>query len=201
LIFPVAASCAPGMLIVSVSPPFETVPPVSPKVPKFTIDPVMKFVPVSVSVTGCPKMPFVGEIDVNVGTGFGALEIVNAKLAVVPPPGAALVTVTFAVPTAVMSVAKIAAVSCVALTNVVVREFPLNFTCDPFTYPVPFTVKVNAAPPAVAPFGLRDVIVGTGLFTVKVAPADVPPPGVAFVTVTDGVPAVAMSPAVIAAVS
>jgi xanthosine utilization system XapX-like protein len=200
LIFPVAASCAPGIVIVSVFPPFETVPPVSPNAPKFTIDPVMKFVPVSVKFTGCPRIPFVGEIEVSVGTGLGALEIVNAKLAVVPPPGAAFVTVTFAVPTEAISLAKIAAVNCVVLTNVVVRAFPLNFTCDPLTYPVPFTVKVNAAPPTVAPLGLSDVIVGTGLFTVNVDPADVPPPGAGFVTVTEGMPATAMSAAVIAAV-
>jgi hypothetical protein len=58
---------------------------------------------------------------------------------------------------------------------------------------VPFTVRVNAAPPAVALEGESEVALGFGLLMVKVSPLDAPPPGVGFTTVTDGVPAVAMS--------
>jgi hypothetical protein len=65
----------------------------------------------------------------------------------------------------------------------------------------PFTVKVNAVPPAKALVGDSEVIVGNGLFTVNGELADVPPPGAGFVTVTLSVPAVAISPTVIAAVS
>ena len=47
---------------------------------------------------------------------------------------------------------------------------------------------MNRAPPAVAEVGLNVVVVGAGLFIVKVTPDDVPPPGVGLNTVTDGVP-------------
>jgi hypothetical protein len=94
-----------------------------------------------------------------------------------------------------------AAVTCVALANVVVLAAPLKLTTDVATKPEPFTVRVNAAPPAVALVGARVVIVGAGLLTVKFVGADVPPPGPVFVTVTGNVPAVAMSAAAIAAVT
>ena len=77
-------------------------------------------------------------------------------------------TVTFAVPAVAISAAVIAAVNCVALTNVVVLAAPLNFTTDVDTKPVPFTVRVKAAPPAVALVGEREVSVGAGLLMVKV---------------------------------
>jgi len=92
--------------------------------PKFTIDPAMKFVPVNVMFTDCPTTPLVGLIEVSVGTGLGEFTIVNTKFVVVPPPGAGLVTVTFADPTAEMSLAGTVAVSCVVLTNAVVLAVP-----------------------------------------------------------------------------
>jgi len=49
-----------------------------------------------------------------------------------------------------MSEAKIAAVICVLLTNVVALPAPLKFTVAPDTKPTPFTVSVNAAEPATA---------------------------------------------------
>src|SRR5713101_4330184 len=76
------------------------------------------------------------------------------------PPG--LVTVTLKLPAMAISEARIAAVSCVALTKVVVRAFPLKLTVEPLTKFVPFTVKVNAAAPAMALVGEMLVIVGTG---------------------------------------
>lgn len=168
---------------------------------KFTIDPAMKLVPVSVRFTACPTNPLVGLIDARVGTGLGALEIVKTKLVVVPPPGAGLVTVTFAGPTDEMSVAGIVAVNCVALTNVVGLADPLKFTIDAATKFVPVTVSVKPDPPAVAPFGLSNVTVGTGLFTVNGELPDAPPPGTGFVTHTLNVPAAAMSAAAIDAVT
>jgi hypothetical protein len=67
----------------------------------------------------------------------------------------------------------------------------------------PVTVKVKADPPAVADAGLIVVSTGAGLgaMIVKVCALDVPPPGVGLNTVTEAVPAVAMSAAVMAAVS
>lgn len=147
-----------------------------------------------------PAVALVGEMDVSVGTGFGALAMLKTTTVDVPPPGAGLVTVTLALPAAAMSAAVMAAVSCVALTNVVVFAVPLNFTAEDDTKPVPLTVSVKAAPPAVAPVGESEVIAGAGLLIVKVCAPDAPPPGDGFVTVTDGVPAVAISAAVMAAV-
>jgi hypothetical protein len=100
-----------------------------------------------------------------------------------------------------MSAAVIAAVTWVEETYVVVRFDPFQFTVEPETKPVPFTVRVKPAPPAVAAVGLRPVVVGTGLLIVKVWAFEVPPPGAGFSTVTWAVPAVAMSAGVIAAVN
>jgi hypothetical protein len=122
----------------------------------------------------------------------------------VPPPGAGFVTVTALAPPVAMSVASIAAVSCVALTNVVVLAVPPKFTTEAFTKLVPFTVRANAAPPTCALVGAIVVSVGSGFggLTVKFTTCvDVPPPGAGFVTVTSFAPAVAISAARIEAVS
>jgi hypothetical protein len=113
----------------------------------------------------------------------------------VPPPGAGFVTATFTVPAVAISAAAIAAVTCVALTNVVALAAPLNFTAEPDTKPVPFTVRVKAALPAVALGGTIEISVGTGLLTVNAWGPEVPPPGGGFVTVTFDVPDVAISAA------
>ena len=52
--------------------------------------------------------------------------------------------------------------------NVVVLEEPFQLTTEVETKFVPFTVRVNWEPPAVADVGDMFVVVGTGLFTVKV---------------------------------
>lgn len=85
-----------------------------------------------------------------------------------PPPGAGFVTATLAVPAAAISAAAIAAVSWVVLTNVVVFDTPLKVIADVDTNPVPFTVRVNAAPPAVALVGEMEATAGAGLAIVKV---------------------------------
>src|SRR5258708_461022 len=125
----------------------------------------------------------------------------KGQLPDVPPPGTGLFTQTFATPIAAISAPVIVAVTRVALTNVVDSGLPLKFTSDDDTNPVPFTVSVNAPPPAAAPGRDREVIVGTGLFAVNGEFPDGPPPGAGLVTVTLNVPAVAMSAAVIDAVS
>ena len=155
--------------------------------------------PVTVKVNAVPPaVALVGEIAVSVGP---AEAIGKLRAAEVPPPGAGVTTVTGTLLAVAMSAALMAVVSCVALTNVVVRALPFQFTVEPFTKLVPFTVSVNAAPPAIAPAGLKLVAVGAGLLTEKVSAADVPPPGVGVNTVTGTLPAVAMSATVIAAVS
>ena len=102
-----------------------------------------------------------------------------------------------------MSAAVIAAVNCVALTYVVVRLDPFHFTTEPLMNPVPVTVKVNAAVPAVAFVGDSVLIAGTGFaaLIVNAAVPDVPPPGAGLSLLPARSPPLAMSAAVIAAVN
>src|SRR5437867_8648753 len=67
----------------------------------------------------------------------------------------------------------------------------------------PFTVRVKAAPPAVAEAGLIPLILGTGFaaVTVKATEFETPPPGDGLKTVTGKLPGLAMSPAVMEAVN
>jgi hypothetical protein len=170
---------------------------------KFTTDDETKFVPVTVSVNPPPPASaVVGEIVVIVGTGFGAALILKLIAFDVPPPGVKFTTVIGGVPAATTSLARIAAVSCVELTNVVTLAVLLIFTVELEMKPVPFTVSVNAPEPATTPVGESEVNVGVGLFTRNAGPLAVPPPGVGFVTVIGNDPAaVLMSLAKIAAVS
>ena len=62
-----------------------------------------------------------------------------------------------------MSEADTVAVSWVDEPNVVVSAAPFQFTVDPETKFVPFTVSVNPGPPAVAQVGLSELIVGLAL--------------------------------------
>ena len=82
-----------------------------------------------------------------------------------------------------------------------VRAAPFQLTTELLMNPAPFTVRVKAAAPAVAPVGANEVIEGTGLaaLMVKLALPDVPPPGDGLNTVTRPEPAEAMSAAVMAA--
>jgi hypothetical protein len=103
----------------------------------------------------------------------------------VPPPGAGLKTVIGKSPNVVRSLAGIAAVSCVELTNVVDRSEPLNRTTEtpPETKPVPLTVSVKAALFRGLLAGEMLVVVGTGFVVsvnVMAVPAKVfPAPSVA----------------------
>ena len=133
-------------------------------------------------------------------TGAGTLIAKDAP-AEVPPPGTGFTIVTVAVAAAATSAAAIAAVSEVALTKVVARFAPFHCTVEVPAKPVPFTVSVNAAAPAVAMAGESVPIAGVGLLMANAAPADVPPPGAGFTIVTVAVPAVARSVAEIAAVT
>ena len=97
-------------------------------------------------------------------------------------------TVTCAVPAAAMRLAGTWAVNCVALTKLVASALPFHCTTAPETNPDPFTVSVKEGPPAVAAFGLSEVITGPPLI-VKVAPPEVTPLST---TVTVAVPGAAM---------
>ena len=49
------------------------------------------------------------------------------------------------------------------MIKVVTKAAPFQLTTDPLMKLLPVTVKVNAAPPATAVFGLIEVATGTGL--------------------------------------
>ena len=73
----------------------------------------------------------------------------------IPPPGVGLTTATDAVPAVAMSEAEMLAVSCESLTYVVARALPFQFTVEPATKPVPFTVSVKPGPPGSTASGTR----------------------------------------------
>jgi hypothetical protein len=127
---------------------------------KSTVAPLTNSVPFTSTFNGELIVSLDGESDVIAGIG----PPIDEKVAAVdvPPPGLGLLTVTICSPVAAMSVARIAAVTCVPLTNVVVRGEELKFTTEVGTKPVPFTVSVNAAPPAIAFDGEMVAIAGTG---------------------------------------
>ena len=128
-------------------------------------DPVMKFVPVTVSVKAEP--PAVADDGLKLVSVGAGLLMVKGIAPDVPPPG--FNTVTFTVPAAAISAATIEAVNWVALTKVVVRLDPPHCTTEPLTKFVPLTVSVNPELPAVVDEGLRLVIVGAaGGLMVKV---------------------------------
>jgi hypothetical protein len=140
-----------------------------------TVDPLTKLLPFTVSVkVALPPTAEVGDIDEITGKG---LLIVNVNAPEVPPPSAGLNTVTEAVPLLTTSPAGTDAVNWVALTNVVVSATPFQFTTELLTNPLPFTVSVNVASPAVANVGASDVATGTGLLAAitSVSTLDVPP--------------------------
>jgi hypothetical protein len=84
---------------------------------KVTTDPFINPVPVTVNVKALePAVALDGESFVIAGTGLPAAVIVKGSVFDVPPPGAAFVTLTSGDPALAMSVARIAAVTCVALT-------------------------------------------------------------------------------------
>ena len=71
-----------------------------------------------------------------------------------------------AVPAVAISVSKMVAVSCVELTNSVVRGAPFQRTWDVATKFVPARDRVKVAPPAAMLLGASALSVGTGLLVV-----------------------------------
>jgi len=131
---------------------------------QFTTELFTNPVPFTVRVKApLPAVDDEGNSEVIEGVDCLGSLMVKPALPEVPPPGAGLNTVTWAVPADAISPAAIPACSCVPLTYVVVRLDPFQFTTDPLINPLPFTVRVKAAVPAVAETGDREVIDGTGL--------------------------------------
>src|SRR5207249_4847629 len=115
---------------------------------------------VIVSERGEPPAP--QAVSGLVMTGVAAM--VNVCAFDVPPHG--VTTVIEAVPAVAMRAAGTVAVSCVAETNAVASALPFQFTVEPETKFVPFTVNVNCGPPAAAQVGLSELIVGAALIVI-----------------------------------
>jgi hypothetical protein len=128
--------------------------------PQRTTEFETKCVPLTVKLkSGPPADVLVGEMPVSVGARLVMVKVCGLE---VPPPGVGLNTVTFTEAPAATSLAEIAAVNCVALTNVVVRSDPPQRTLELEMKFEPVTVKVNAGSPALAPVGDMEVRTGTG---------------------------------------
>jgi hypothetical protein len=144
-----------------------------------TLEHGRKFAPVTTKENAAvPAVAPMGDRDEIVGVGSDEAEIVKEAIAELTPK---LDTVIEAVPAVAISEAAMMAVSCVALTNAVVRAEPFQLTTDPFTKFVPSTVRVK-------PVGLhegvvfdivveddKEVMVGGTI--VNGSPPEVPPPG------------------------
>ena len=65
----------------------------------------------------------------------------NTAMLDTSPPGAGFDTVTFAVPTAARSLAKMLACTREVLMKLVLRGLPFQFTTAPLTNPAPLTVS------------------------------------------------------------
>lgn len=168
-----------------------------------TVDADTKLPPLTVSVNAAePAVVLLGDKDEIEGAGFTAV-IVKVCAFDVPPPGAGLTTVTMGVPLVATSEAGTEAVSCEALTYVVVSAVPFQSTVEDATKSLPLTVRVNAVDPAATLDGEIEEIEGTGLTAVIVndEPLEVPPPGVGLTTVIVAVPVVVTSDAGTDAVS
>src|ERR1051325_2824935 len=104
-----------------------------------------KPLPFTVSVKPGPLADLVdGEMLVVTGTGLFTGKVWSFD---VPPPGVVLKTVMLNVPPVVRSEVRMAAVSWLALTKVVVRLAPLYRTTEVETKFVPLTVMVNPLSP------------------------------------------------------
>jgi hypothetical protein len=151
-----AVSCVPLTLVVVNEVEFQTIaaPEVNP-VP-FTVN--VKAAPPAVADDGL-RLPMVA-------VGAGLMVKVLAVVTVESP----LMTVTEADAALAIMAWVTGAVSWIPLTFVVVNCVEFQTTLAPVVYPVPFTVRVKAAPPAVADGGLRLLMVAVGAgWIVKVA--------------------------------
>ena len=96
----------------------------------------------------------------------GVAATVNVVPLDVAPEHVGFTTVIEAVPAVAIREAGTVAVSCVEETNIVASAVPFQFTVEPETKFVPFTVKVNCGPPAPAQVGLSELTVGLALIDI-----------------------------------
>lgn len=138
----------------------------------------MNPVPITVSVNpGPPALVCVGDNALMVGTGLEGALTTKLIATEVPPPGAGLITVTFALPALTRSKGGTVAWSRVLETSVVVSAAPFHAMADPLTNPVPVADSMSPALPATADVGVIDASVGVG-FEIGGAglPEEAPPP-------------------------
>ena len=160
-----AVNCVALTYVVDSADPFQS-----------TTAPEAKPLPFTVSVNAAP--PTVALEGLNELIAGGLLTVMgNPVAAEVYPPEIAK---TENEPAVAIRLAGTDAVTCVALTYVVVSVVELlgvvyQSTEAPDENPVPFTVRMNAGPPAVTLDGLNEVIEG---MTGRLEPADVTPPEV-----------------------
>jgi hypothetical protein len=103
----VPALATSEVLIVPLTLPLLTNPVVRAEPFQFTVAPLTKFIPLTISgKPAAPAVLLVGERDVRLGTG---LLITNASVPDVPPPGPGFETLTLTVPAVAMSLALIVA--------------------------------------------------------------------------------------------
>lgn len=144
-----------------------------------------------------PAAAFAGISELIDGTGNdnGDVMVKVRELEFIAAPDTKIV----AVPRDAVSAYVIAALSCVALTKVVGRGEPFQFTTSPFTKSVPVTSRVK---PAGLQYGVEAICVVEAESDVMVGAwigneigADVPPPGAGVNTVTCADPAAEISAA------
>jgi hypothetical protein len=142
-----------------------------------TVEVEMKFVPFTVIVPlvgSCPTGVLEGESEEIVGTGLLATLIVNVAATKEGPPGKGFTTVICGNPVLAMYAAGMLTESCVVLTLYVatahvveggaaVTQLPFQKTREVVMKPVPESVRVKDPPPATAPSGESEVIVGVGV--------------------------------------
>lgn len=134
-----------------------------------TVAPELKPVPFTVSVNAeLPAATLLGLRLLRVGPETTA----KFMLFEVTPPDR---TVTETALGLAIRFAGTEAVSCVALTIVVASAVPFHWTTAPDANPVPFTVRVKAAPPAEVVFGLNEVTAGP-ITMVKLTEFEFTPP-------------------------
>src|SRR5262249_14160174 len=115
-----------------------------------TVAPLTKLVPITNRLNpGEPAPTPGGESAVIPGTGLapGGV-IVKFCVALVPPPGAGVTTVTCAVPWLATRFAGTCAVNCVALPNAVCNSVPFHRTFEVTAKLEPLAVSANVAEPA-----------------------------------------------------
>ena len=123
-----------------------------------------------------PAVALVGESEAIAGTGSELGDVMEKFTELEFTADGRLDTEIAAAPSEVVSVGRIAAVSCIALTNVVGRGDPFQLTTEPLTKFVPLTVRVK---PAGLQYDVEDAEteVTVGAEIVNVAPGEMPPPG------------------------